>query len=457
MAATRRVTIQDLPPEILSGVVAFLDRPAPSEGRLHEQPSEDMLDADVESQHLKAASLVSKTWRSVVLPLLFRNVIWRPRISSLTTFGLRPVPLLQFLLDNRLDHYVTTFTLHVNFEEKEIIATEIHQHIRPADLEWLWDQLFSVIDPLRFTLLAPPTTLAAFLNRMLFLDDAWSFGIPYHILSLARSSRDRTPEQVVEVFDSDESQLSALHLHSTVEAATSSSAAASSSSETRTRPPTAPPCALFTLRPWTSILLNEGSSARAYQTYEFFLRSPPSMLSALLGFGEFPNDTPLLPSSVTDFNYIAIFPLSSHFQSLLSHLPPLDRLFVQLTPRPGNRILEDREAMKLIEMADLWMERATSISNLFIELTAQSPRENWARLKVFETGDDADKESWSIAATFVAGSRVNWRSQREGVLVRVDEEGNVEIPRGAVAQHLLSEEQPLEDRPLLPEDLPVQS
>ncbi|KAI0133990.1 F-box domain-containing protein [Xylariales sp. AK1849] len=417
---TTSASINDLPPELLSQIFGYLAGPAPSEVLLHEEPS-CMLRATYGSREantgsgntpikvtkdLKSVSRVSSQWRTVVIPLLFCNVLWRPQISTLSIFNLQPVPLLQFILKHQLEHYVTTFTLLVDFAEDKVDPTQIPYQIRPADLEWLWDQLFSVIDPLRFTIIAPPTTLAALLNRMLFLDDAWSFNIPYHILSLARSSRGGTAST------------------------TGSSSVTAVASCKNTEAPSSP---LFTLRRWTSILLNEGSSIRAYQTYEFFLRSPPSVLSALLGIGEYPNNQPLLTPFIVDFNYIAIFPLSSHVNSLFTHLPKIDRLFVQLTPRPENQILKQPQSMRGVDMADLWMERNSTYSQLFAELTQPTPQDSWATLKVFESGDAADKESWDLAMAFLKRSRVeNWVAEREGVLVKVDDTGKAEEPRDLV-------------------------
>lgn len=165
------------------------------------------------------------------------------------------------------------------------------------------------------------------------------------------------------------------------------------------------------------------------------------MLGALLGCEEHPNDNPLVPDTVVDFNYIAIFPLSSHFEMLLRHLPKVDRLFVQLTPRPGNRILEEEDEMKHIDPADLWMERNTSYSSLVRELTFDSAgvghSVNWSSLKVFESGDAADKEAWEMAVQFVERSGASgWKVEREGVFAKYDEEGNAPVTEREVDGHV---------------------
>ncbi|KAH8671628.1 hypothetical protein BX600DRAFT_434727 [Xylariales sp. PMI_506] len=428
--------MSDLPPfnrlplELLAHIFGFLAQPAPSEILLHEEPTGDMLDAKIASTrfvsddsdnqaasfgtNLKSLSFVSKKWRSAVLPLLFRNVLWKPEISSLSAFNVQPVPLLEFIIKNGLESYVTTFTLLVGYVEQDVDSTRIAEQIRPGHLEWLWDRLFSVVDPLRFTIIAPPTTLAAFLNRMLFLDDAWAFNIPYHILSLARCTRaaSKPTDALTDTTSASEGILFPTNAAASYVASPDplSEASATSPFATPASPSvsqsgghcstnaTAPPSPLFTVRPWTSLLLNEGSSIRAYQTYEFFLRSPPSMLSALLGFGEYPNNRPLLPPSITDFNYIAVFPLASHMSTMCAHLPRVRRLFVQLAPTPSNQVLQDREAMQRIDMADLWMERNTAYTHMFTELTHPHPLQapSWRGLRVFESGDPADETNWDI-------------------------------------------------------------
>ncbi|KAK6950592.1 hypothetical protein Daesc_007116 [Daldinia eschscholtzii] len=419
-----------IPPEILLNIFEFLDDPAPSQVRLRDQPSDDMLDTkSVYPPSLKTVSFVCKAWRSLVLPSLFRHILWRPKISSLSAFTLNPIPLLRFLEDKQLGHSVTTFTMIVDFVDKDAGAKQITPEIRSVDLEWLWDQLFSVIDPLRFTIVAPPNTLASLLSRMLFLDDAWSFSIPYHILSLARTTRDSRGKSSTHT-ESYISDIQTPPLRRDSPTATNRVASAGpSATSCSIRYRRAPPCPLFTVRPWTSLLLNEGSSTKVYRTYEFFLRRPPSMLGALLGCEEHPNDAPLIPPTIVDFNYIAIFPLSSHVELLLQNLPKLDRLFLQLTPRPENRILEEEDEMKHIDPADLWMERNTAYNSLMRELTfAADPAvhpKNWALLRVFESGDAADHEAWDMAVHFIerSGAR-GWNVERPGVFVKEDDQGN---------------------------------
>ncbi|KAH9907056.1 hypothetical protein F4778DRAFT_611792 [Xylariomycetidae sp. FL2044] len=418
-----------VPAEILLHVFDFLDGPAPSEQRLHDQPSHDMLEQS--SQPLKQVSLVSRAWRTLSLPQLYRHILWRPKVSSLTAFTLNPIPLLRFLDDHGLARGVDTFTLLVDFVDDEANARQKTPRIRSVDLEWFWDQLFSIIDPLRFTIIAPPTTLAALVSITLFLEDAWSFNVPCHILSLARpkSARDASNRPPPPVYphphlDSDDHASSPLELGRSnpdpAIAGPSRNNLSTTPSRVHASKKQPPPSPLFTIRPWTSLLLNEGSSTKVYQTYEFWIRRPPSLLDAILGNDEFPEHAPLIPSSVVDLNYIAIFPPCSHFETLLLRLPRIDRLFVQLTPKSDNRILEDEDQMKHIDPADLWLERATCYALLMQELGyVPEPRRNWAFLQVFESGDAADREAWEMAVGYVERMGIkSWKVEREGVFVK---------------------------------------
>ncbi|KAI0521953.1 hypothetical protein F5B22DRAFT_594836 [Xylaria bambusicola] len=399
-----------VPTEILLQVFEYLDSPAPSETHLHDEPGLELLTTQPGGPRppLKAVSLVSRSWRSLSLPRLFRHVLWKPNVYSLSAFTLNPIPLLRFLSENDLAHRVITFTLVIDFHDPAAVDHQVAPRIRTADLEWLWDQIFSVIDPLRFTIFSRPTTLAALLSCMLYLNDAWFFDIPYHILSFSRSSR-----QVKTGSDGPPSGTST-DTRSSMPAISSTSRCLATDSRQVA-------CPLFTIRPWTSLLLNEGSSTKVYRVYEFYLRRPPSILGALLGCEEYPNNVPLIPPSVVDFNYIAIFPLASHFQMLLEHLPRINRLFVQLQARPESGILENGDEMRHIDPNDLWLERDTSYTVLMRELIlSDNPRANWRLLRNFESGDFIDSEAWElITQIFERSETKEWTVERPGVFTRL--------------------------------------
>ncbi|KAJ9144923.1 F-box domain-containing protein [Pleurostoma richardsiae] len=432
--------IDSLPTEILAQVFYFLDSPAPSDSRLHEQPGVAMLKAGYVPP-LKIVSLVSRRWRCSVLPLLFQNVVfalgrWDRLLAAWEQDPCSALPCLEFLRVNRLEIYVRTVTLIVEDSMDSIYGVRgdtgrhdangehpvggrnwEHDATHNGDNNWLWLLFFDALDPLRLTIIAPPRALASLLSRMLFLDDAWSFEMPHHVLSLSREDRlIKGPIGTAVETSSVGRPLTTTTITSFPFPQVVPDRSSPGCVQNRRRFP----CQLFSLRPWTSLLLNEGSSMRVYATYEFFLKRPPSMLGALLGSEEYPNDVGLVPSTVRSLSYVGIFPLSSHFNTLVQHLPRVDRLFVQLVPR--NDILKDRDEMKHIDPSDLWMERNTCYSLLMRELFDNTQRGNWAYLRELESGDAADRETWHMGVQYlrVSGGR-GWRVEREGVLIKRDD------------------------------------
>jgi len=466
MASGSGVTIDSLPPELLIQIFGYVAADVPSGTRLHDQPRIGMLGspdtADPSKTPLKTASLVCKRWREITLSALFTNVVWHiDRHADLNEpirydpDAFRAFPLLAFLSDNDLARHVDSLTLVVPYatiatdtateptssgpavERVRNVATEgllgpiqpeLHPVVNQAvtynqDYNWLWEILFSVVDPSRFSLIASPQVLASLFSRRLYLGDAWHFKRELlHIVSLSRDK----PRK----------------------------AAASASSASSSAPGSNQKSRLFTIRPWTRLLLNEGSFVPIYRSYEFFLRRPPSILGALLGCEQAPNNVPLMPSTVNSLSYIAIFPLASHFNTLVNFLPPkLDNLFVQLVPGKNNDILRNRAEMLNVQPADLWMERNSCYSMILRELLVntdddssednndnhmdagdaehvalnQAKETNWRHLRVFESGDAADKEAWDMAVERINNSRVGWRVEQDGVLVKGEPEARPDI------------------------------
>jgi hypothetical protein len=158
-----------------------------------------------------------------------------------------------------------------------------------------------------------------------------------------------------------------------------------------------------------------------YGVAEFWLRRQPSILGALLGCEEFPNDTPLIPPTVVDFNYIAIFPLASHFEILVRHLPRIERLFVRIEPLSRHRILEGKEVIRSCDPSDIWEALDACFNYVMRELIlVDNPRTNWNSLRVFENGDiPVDTATWQDAIQILENSGTKeWKEKRKGLLVR---------------------------------------
>ncbi|KAI6604464.1 hypothetical protein ACKVV1_005749 [Pyricularia oryzae] len=433
MMETQQITpptsLSDLPNELLSHTLRFLDSPPLSEGRLQDVTPPDAEQDQVESRALKTCSLVNRRWRAAVLPLLFRHVQWR--IARDALLGLEDdgdlvasVPTLEFIRSHNLQYHVRTFSMLVEDNVASADAAESSQE-QPRgsssdsaewttynqDYNWLWDAVFELVNPLRFTIITSPRMLALLFARSIYVGDSWSFGPQLHILSLSRESSQSKPGPSSE-----------------------STAVSSGSTHPAPGPMSAPypsispktilkhiPCTLFTARPWTKLLLNEGLSVRVYTSYEFFLKRPPSILGALLGCERYPNDQPLLPQSVTDLSYVAGFPLSTHVGTLVRNVPVLDRLFVQLVPREDRYdVLGDSTLMRNVDPADLWTERNSAYQLIIGAILGGQWGENWNSLRVFESGDSADREAWELATQYVEMSGTDWRVAGDGIFVKRD-------------------------------------
>jgi hypothetical protein len=451
MDSTQPVTVDALPPELLRQIFADLDGPAPSDHRLHDQPAGDMLrDPDC---MLKNISLVNKRWRVIVMPLLFRHVVWSlehcDQLLAKPSEDADPadqVPVLAFLRANDLARHVQSFTVIVCGGMTPVMPpTPAMAAPSPTasvisyseDNDWLWDMLFRVVDPLRLTIIASPQNLARLLGCSIFVGDADFFatGERLHILSLARDGRSPATSKIP--------------LQPTP---STSQCLAGGDRKHATN-------ALVTIRPWTRLLLNENSSICVYRSYHYFHRRPPSILSHMLHGWE--DDAPpgrgrafTVPPTVTSLSYVAIFPLVSQLRQLVQHLPrAVEHLYLQIVPR--NDILLDKHEMYHVQAPDLWLERSDCYDLVLRKLLARprtpppvmpdagndgggdgdgdgqaanggvdgpsseaAARENGPCLRTFETGDWPDAEVWQSAVRFAHEHRTGWVVERKGTFVR---------------------------------------
>ncbi|KAG7289934.1 hypothetical protein NEMBOFW57_006311 [Staphylotrichum longicolle] len=459
MDFTQPVTVDALPPELLRQIFSDLDGPAPSEIRLHDQPVGDMLR---DSQCvLKNISLVSRRWRVIVMPLLFRHVVWA--LEHCDQLLAKPsghghpadqVAVLAFLRANDLARHVQSFTVIVCGGMTPVIPP-MPASTAPSptasvisyseDNDWLWDMLFSVMDPLRLTLITSPQNLARLLGCSIFVGDADFFatGERLHILSLARDDRS---------------------LNVPPRPSVSKNASQTTGNTSRCLPGNQAPAphALVTIRPWTRLLLNENSSICVYRTYHYFHRRPPSILSHMLyGWEDTPGRAFMIPPTVASLSYVAIFPLVSQLRQLVQHLPRgVEHLYLQLVPR--NNILLDKHEMYHVQPPDLWLERSDCYELVMRKLLSRprspapvmpnaddsdgddddgeghdggdgeveedgmdsgpssqaAPTEKGPRLRRFETGDSADAEVWQSMVRFAHENRTGWIVESKGTLVK---------------------------------------
>ena len=151
---------------------------------------------------------------------------------------------------------------------------------------------------------------------------------------------------------------------------------------------------LIFLRPWTHASLNEGSFLKAYGTYEYFERGPPSLVYSIkrcfitslnpnIGRSPAVYGLPALRS----FTYTAIFPFANH-ADFVAMLPFLEELDLQFAPDPQSGILDDKERTGRAELQDCWLELASAYHDIATTLSTFRMHEGkFPKLKKFTCRD----------------------------------------------------------------------
>lgn len=270
MQTRNPVSIQELPDEILADIFTYLDAPPPSPGRLNEEPHFELTDSNIQS--LKSISQVSSRWRQIVLPLLFRHVrlqIRANRVSFLQCSTIHELfkALEEFLIQRSLAPVVKSFALCV--ENGEYIPASQDRYAI-LDFAKFWDDLFQICDPTDVLIVAQPMMLGLLCGCRVPMQDDPVIGCSYHYLYLQRenpgpsfcssSAANAVPALSISNSQTDSSQ--------------NPSTGHSDGTSTRTTKPTAQ---IFAIRPWTKLLLNEGSFIKAFSVEYYWMREPPSV------------------------------------------------------------------------------------------------------------------------------------------------------------------------------------
>ena len=419
-----------LPEELQLLILGFLDTTPPSSSRLRQEPSLAL--TDNKNRTLKRLSLVSKRWRRLVLPTLFKYARLRldrpPRPewnvcsvcnSSLVATG--EAEMAQSDQSGNIDQYhvdmvsaalsqcsstlpsgkllaevsaddndvaavqpSTTFTWIQRFyhamlyfkrflQDKDIanvvegfvlytdqmLEAKLHRFPHEAaDKDWrfpasaaFWAHLLTIIDPSTITILAPPLDLACLTNCAVDTFGDWAFGeMDYHIITLQQAKRG----------------------NGSIETPTYASLRS-----TPTSYPSIAASSILNLRPWTHLGLNEGPFLKAYGTYEFFERGPPSIVYSIKDSiirkprqlhttvqGQHSDPFIVQPLwNLTSLDYTAIFPFSNHADFSLI-LPQISHLSLQLAPSAESNILNDRVRLGKADLADCWTELLTTYAQV---------------------------------------------------------------------------------------------
>ena len=314
----------DLPNEIISSIFHCLQTPSPFLEANIQQPSPPTLGDGLNA--LKQASLLSRRLRKLALPYLFKHVLVNP--SHLKRIFL-------FLASNNLDAHVSSVVAY--------LPTPC-SHYHPP---W-WFQILSQLPKLStLSVIAPPHIFSEITETNTRSRDIWAFNMPYHILQL------HCDVSKLEVTSGwlEEARSSGDHL--------------------------------LLARPWTSVLINEGSSLKAYTTWEYWLRSTPSPVYAL-------NDPHRLKSFISNlrsFSLVSIFPIFGHVGKaldLVKQMHHLRVLFIKLIPEPDSTVLNDEieEALGHLDVNDPWNEFDTSLTLtsaacLYLSKCAEEENNDW--------------------------------------------------------------------------------
>ncbi|KKY27681.1 putative f-box domain-containing protein [Phaeomoniella chlamydospora] len=201
------------------------------------------------------------------------------------------------------------------------------------------------------------------------------------------------------------------------------------------------PFMIFKALPWTDFSVNEGSFLRAYTQYEYFLKSPPSILT-----GRTIQSTLQLPKpflrKLKHFNYSAIFPFYNHVSSVMSliesTMPNLESLSICLSPHPDEydaiNAQEIRESSGKIDFDDVWMEFETSYEVVAFHVGQLAWK---AKLRTFKSvdwtfgGEPRKITEERIAAQLERqGRTITYHQSSEGLNVPVGKPPHKWVPQG---------------------------
>ena len=350
--------IYRLPTEILADIFSYLDTSSPSSFRLYEQPYCDLTRSEVTD--LKSVSSVSRRWRSLVLRILFRHARFKLRSTSSIVRRSEVNAFVRFVKRNELRSLIETFTL-VSEDSKETL--DARPENAAIDFDDEWESIFTTLDPVRLTIVAPPLVLAALTSCDAPKTWIHDFHMPYHVLSLSRAGPTSVAESALDARPG------------------------------RRR-------GVLARRAWSAVLLNEGSFQRARARYgpQAVSLTPPSILPELVrtegGGGGAPR--PRLPPSVQRFEYVAIFPFPAHLAEAARLLPRLRRLRVQCLPR-GDVRADPAQRGAVADMRDVADDVAEGYRLLLGELGDAALRSLFRLLEEVEL-PDAAADAWAMGA-----------------------------------------------------------
>ena len=301
--------LEALPTELLQNIISFLDSDqGPSSQKLRHEPSSSLLVS--EYRPLKCLSLTNRYLRLLAMGSLFRFASIEITVNDF----LSNVVIKNFLA------FVAKYQLHVHSVAIWFVLEEQITETGPLSFAArICSRIMHALEPVTLTVIAPPTVLPHLVHRTQWnmeQVDAWAFDSPLQVLSCSRAYTEQNP-------GNDDTAAGRSHSWE---------------------------------RAWSSTTLNEGSSVKVYSSYEYYLKTFPSIFTytsfqAYIGRN--------WSDSLRSFTYIALFPTSTHVSTVyrnLGFLHNLKDLSVQFAPTEESNVLSDPERIGKCQISDCWME-----------------------------------------------------------------------------------------------------
>lgn len=199
-------TLTNLPNELIFEIFKYL-RPPLDFDHLQDDPEYTYRRCQPAFKSpLKNASLVCRRWRANSLPLLYRHIIWSfARCCEPEEGADAQIDFVGFLKRNGLSRYVDTLTIFINTPEG--LGSRNYEQgkwwgvLPPASYlrrlrlpkggfnNWFWGTIFNQIDPLRITVVGPQWLLAKSICPIDRGDLRDSPSARLEIISLSREGR----------------------------------------------------------------------------------------------------------------------------------------------------------------------------------------------------------------------------------------------------------------------------
>lgn len=396
--------MKHLPEELLCHILEYLDRNPPSLESQSEVPCiESLFASDIT---LKNLSCVSRAWRRLVIPVLFKHTRIKltdalptphycPQVQQCRhecQSNIAP-EFVSFAKRNALDRMNGTLLVYQPEDSMSIMA-QGHRS------RWfMWQTLLTALNPRRLILVVPPGTIGAIAGQDLNMTDSWAFKIAYQRLDLAISDASNSEHE-----KSDNSM-----------------------PEPQYSPDHPSP---FHFKSWDVISSHIGSCLPVFGSYHYFEKVPPCLLTR-------DHNSPkgglvCLAGNLAHLTYQAVFPHQLHMRRLalvVWQLEHLKTLTLQLTPSADSNVLNDLELISRgnLNLRDCWAEVERAYYDVISMCLGQDDTRTWQGLQRFTSLDyregalqqELDRAIASRAPQWIRDGEFSWIPQ-PGLLVDAD-------------------------------------